>query len=95
MASMTITHEPTFEESQAMRQQDTIQRNAMPPASPLVNDREAAAILNMAVDTLRRWRWKGRGPKYYRFGRSIRYAVADLDDFRDRHLVTPSINTRR
>jgi len=78
-----------------MRKQETIQPNAMPPASPLVNDREAAAILNMAVDTVRKWRVEGRGPKFYRFGRAIRYAVADLDDFRDRHLVTPSSNTRR
>lgn len=32
--------------------------------------------------TLQWWRHKGRGPKYFKVGRRIMYARADLDAFR-------------
>ncbi len=61
--------------------------NTLAPADPaplqLVDEREAAAILSVAVNTLRNWRWKGgEGPRWRKIGpRCVRYAVADLHAF--------------
>jgi len=50
--------------------------------SDKINERDAAARLNLTVSTLRKWRLHGRGPSYYRIaGRAIRYSIADLDGF--------------
>lgn len=42
---------------------------------------EAAAYLGLSRRTLEKWRATGKGPRYSRLGRSVVYAVADLDDF--------------
>ena len=48
----------------------------------LVDDHEAAAILGCAVQSLRNWRWAGRGPKFRKIGaRLVRYHRADLAAF--------------
>lgn len=53
--------------------------------SELLNEREAAALLKVAPQTLRTWRSKGRGPRYVRLGAgrrtSIRYDLAELETF--------------
>ena len=55
------------------------------PLNPgdLVNEREAAAILGCAVQSLRNWRWTGnKGPRYRKTGeRMVRYHRADLAAF--------------
>ena len=63
--------------------------NPLAPAEPaplqpgdLVDEREAAAILDVAVNTLRNWRWKGQGPRARKLGlRAVRYSIADLRAF--------------
>lgn len=47
----------------------------------LLTDVQAAERLGLAVKTLRNWRVSGRGPRFIRLGRAVRYAVADLDAF--------------
>lgn len=48
----------------------------------LVNETEAARILNVSVKTLRRWRWAGTGPAYRKIGAAaVRYHPADLATF--------------
>ena len=49
---------------------------------------QAAAYLGFAERTLEAWRNEGTGPSYYRIGRRIRYAAADLDEFLARGRVT-------
>jgi predicted DNA-binding transcriptional regulator AlpA len=44
----------------------------------LLNERQAAAFLGIAVDTIRHWRLKKRGPVCIRLGGAIRYRMADL-----------------
>ena len=46
-----------------------------------LNEREAAEFLNLSVRTLQQWRWRGQGPNFQKWGRSVRYAVAELDRF--------------
>ena len=47
-----------------------------------MKEQAAAVRLGVTVAALRKWRLLGRGPSYYRVcGRSIRYAMADLEGF--------------
>lgn len=48
----------------------------------LLDENEAAAFLNIAVQTMRNWRWKVEGPKYVKVGtRLVRYRRSDLAAF--------------
>lgn len=50
-------------------------------AGPLLNEHQAAALLGVKVATLRNWRWMGKGPRYRKLGRCVRYARTDLAAF--------------
>lgn len=39
---------------------------------------EAAEELNLSERTLERWRIEGKGPRFHRFGRLVRYGRRDL-----------------
>lgn len=43
---------------------------------------QAAKYLDVAPNTLANWRVRGGGPNYSKIGRTVVYAVVDLDDFR-------------
>lgn len=45
----------------------------------LLTTTEAAAYLGFDPGTLENWRYKQRGPRWVRIGRTIRYDQADLD----------------
>lgn len=47
----------------------------------LLREDEAAEFLNYSVRTLQGWRRIGKGPKFKRLGRSIRYRYKDLQDW--------------
>lgn len=48
----------------------------------LLDETEASAYLNIAVQTLRNWRWRGIGPRFSKLGaRAVRYRRGDLDAF--------------
>jgi predicted DNA-binding transcriptional regulator AlpA len=52
-----------------------------PPLAPgdLIDEREAAAILSVNVQTLRNWRWLKCGPRYRKVGgRLVRYLRSEL-----------------
>ena len=44
----------------------------------LLKEAKAAAILDVEVATLRRWRWAGKGPRFVKIGAAVRYDQADL-----------------
>lgn len=46
--------------------------------SPLMNERQAAALLGIQPTTLRRWRWVGKGPLFVRVGGCIRYSTEEI-----------------
>ena len=46
-----------------------------------LTEREVAELLGLSVATLRAWRHRGKGPRFLRLGRSIRYLPSDLADF--------------
>jgi Helix-turn-helix domain len=47
----------------------------------LLNETQAADLLNIKVPTLRRWRWAGKGPAFLKIGAAVRYDGADLERF--------------
>jgi excisionase family DNA binding protein len=46
---------------------------------------EAGAYVGCSAAALRHWRKTGRGPRFYRAGRLIRYKHEDLDAWISRH----------
>ena len=47
--------------------------------APFVTTEEAARFLALSPHSLECYRAKGTGPAFYKFGKAVRYAVADLD----------------
>lgn len=52
---------------------------------------ETAGKLGVAEPTLRTWRARGKGPRYYQMGRMIRYRPKDVEEWMNRNyrLVEP------
>lgn len=61
-------------------------------AATMYSTEDAAALLFQSEDTLRSWRRKGVGPKYYQpIPRSdAKYRGSWLIEFRDRAVVSPT-----
>jgi len=58
----------------------------------MLTTREAAAALGVEPQTLNIWRRDNKGPVYHRVGtRAIRYNLADIEEFRDRHRIVTSM----
>ena len=49
--------------------------------SPLIDEPALAAKLGVSRSTLQSWRYAGRGPRFIKLGRIVRYRVADVDEF--------------
>lgn len=70
-----------------------------PSISQYLDTREAAGFLGMSPCTLEAWRHRGSGPRFRKFGKSVRYALADLQAFAAAGLrentsqVTPAANS--
>jgi hypothetical protein len=54
------------------------------------NEKEAAVILGCTVSALRKWRLLGKGPRYHKIGRLVRYADTDLATFLDATRIDPA-----
>ena len=55
----------------------------------------AAEYLGQKKTTLEYWRTQGTGPRYYKFGRYIRYRFDDLDAWLEGRAVEPKKPRRR
>jgi predicted DNA-binding transcriptional regulator AlpA len=56
------------------------ERRQMPETTRAI-EREVAELLGLSVATLRAWRHRGKGPRFLRLGRSVRYLPSDVADF--------------
>lgn len=61
----------------------------------LLNDIEAAKIIGLKVQTLRNYRFHGKGPAYVKMGRSIRYLEEDLKQYILENRIVPEVAERR
>lgn len=48
-----------------------------------IPDTEAAKVLNVKVATLASWRAQGKGPRFFKVGRSILYTPKTIREFRE------------
>lgn len=64
------------------------QRQSERDKSRYFDNREAAAYLRVSESFLNKTRHFGTGPRFYRIGRTIRYAVEDLDDWMSERSAT-------
>ena len=55
-----------------------------------LNERQAAKYLGVSAGTLRLWRTEGRAPRFFRAGKLIRFRRADLDEWIEQRLSTPT-----
>ena len=58
-------------------------------------EREAARYLGVSSGTMRFWRAEGKGPRYFRAGKLIRYRGVDLDLWIESRLSAPIATTER
>lgn len=54
----------------------------------IVDTAGAAKILKVGQATLERWRCDGGGPRFMKFGRTVRYRICDLEDWAEQRLVS-------
>jgi len=54
----------------------------------VLNTEEAAKILKVKVATLEQWRWNGKGPRFLKLGRAVRYRQEDLAAFMEGNTCT-------
>lgn len=47
----------------------------------LLTTKEAAALLTVSANTLTNWRYEGKGPKFVKFGKHVRYHYETLEAF--------------
>lgn len=57
------------------------QTNEIVGGSDLVDESRLAARLGVSRSTLQSWRYSGRGPRYVKIGRFIRYRNADIEAY--------------
>ncbi|MEO8481995.1 MAG: helix-turn-helix domain-containing protein [Acidobacteriota bacterium] len=59
-----------------------------------LTEHDAARILGLSVATLRAWRLKGKGPRFVRFGRAVRYLEADIAHYQQLCAVDATFDRR-
>ena len=64
----------------------------MSDAERAITETEAATMLAMSVKTLRAWRCKGRGPRFVKFGRAVRYLPSDMDEYVRKNTVSTTMS---
>jgi predicted DNA-binding transcriptional regulator AlpA len=47
----------------------------------LLTQKEVKEITGLADSTLEQWRLKGKGPKFIKLGRLVRYRLSDVDTY--------------
>jgi hypothetical protein len=53
----------------------------------LLNEREAAKLLRVSVQLLRKWRSNHNGPEHIKLGKCVRYRRRDVENF----IASPSV----
>lgn len=70
-----------------MAKSETPKPEVPSPARILLNTKEVAAMTGISKPQLDLWRVQGKGPRYLKIGRLVRYARDDLMAWLDAHRV--------
>jgi predicted DNA-binding transcriptional regulator AlpA len=54
-----------------------------------INESELARQANISTAVLRKWRREGKGPRFVKLGRLVRYLVRDVEVWLDDQAVNP------
>ena len=54
-----------------------------------LSDQEAAPLLGVKPETLATWRWQGKGPRYRKDGRAVRYTPRFIREYLNSIVRTP------
>ncbi len=46
-----------------------------------INETEFSRLVDISLNTIRRWRWDGKGQRFYKFGRHVRYDYFEAQEF--------------
>ena len=49
--------------------------------TPLLDEKQAAALLRVTTKAVQGWRYKGNGPRFVKVNRLVRYRLEDLQAF--------------
>jgi len=60
------------------------------PVFDLLTPEEAAELIRIETDTLNKWRFEGRGPRFIKLGSSVRYRRSDLATYLDQQTYSKS-----
>lgn len=52
--------------------------NASAKLEELLDETQVAALICHSVRTLQKWRVSGKGPQFFKLGRSVRYSPSDV-----------------
>jgi predicted DNA-binding transcriptional regulator AlpA len=61
----------------------------------LLDERRLAERLGVSCSTLQSWRYTGRGPRYIKIGRLIRYQLSEVDAYIHAQTRGPSVGSSR
>ena len=59
-----------------------------------INDREAADLLGLSRTYVRQMRLSGDGPRFFNFGRAVRYRLTDLHAWAEARAMTSTSERR-
>ncbi len=62
---------------------------AIEPDPEFWTSKQVCQFLGVPVSTLRYWQWQGTGPRYYRFGRQLKYRPSDVRDWAEAQANKP------
>ncbi len=55
--------------------------NNTPPEDRLITEKEVQSLLRLGESTVQQWRLKGRGPRFVKLGRTVRYRLSDVQEY--------------
>lgn len=70
-----------MESSKRCGRVDHAGKKLKPPDEGLLDEKELALFLKMSLGSVRRWRREGMGPRYRKFGKSVRYTSSDVTEW--------------
>jgi predicted DNA-binding transcriptional regulator AlpA len=56
-----------------------------------LSEHEVAELLGVSRNTLKHWRWIGKGPRYVKLVSKIAYRPRDLDEWIDGNVIEPGV----